>query len=130
MRQRWARSLVEEYGYPISDLGIEVTIAIGTARPRCDVVIYRNGAPHNQENIQYIVEAKRDDVLPSDAGDGEDQLKSYMAACIGCGYGLWVGSERRAFQKTRSGCERVSDNMAINSRVSSVVYNSRIESLC
>jgi len=34
VRQRWARSLVEEYGYSKDDMGIEVQIKVGTKRKR------------------------------------------------------------------------------------------------
>ena len=103
VRQRWARSLVDEYGYDKADLGIEVGIQMGRARKWCDLTIYRQGALHNQQNIIYIVEAKRDDIKPSDAKYGDGQLVSYMAACPACRYGLWVGQERRAYVKNEDG---------------------------
>lgn len=103
VRQRWARSFVEEYGYAKADLGIEVSIQMGRSRKRCDIVIYRTGAEHKQENIFCIVEAKRDDKQPSDAKEGDGQLISYMAASPACRYGLWVGQERRAYMKGDDG---------------------------
>ena len=110
VRQRWARSLMEEYGYPKADIGIEVTIAMGRARKQADLVVYRHGAERIQENITLILEAKRDDVLPSDKDKGIDQLKSYMAACVACRYGLWVGKERIGFEKTETaGFEQIPD---------------------
>ena len=99
VRQRWARSLVYEYHYPKTDLGIEVWITMGRSRKRADLVVYGNKAPHIQERIQIIIETKRDDRNPSDGDHGEGQLKSYMAACNACKFGLWVGRERRAFEK-------------------------------
>ena len=99
MRQRWARSLMEEYGYPKTDLGMEVGIAMGRQKKRADLVIYRQDAEHKQENIAIILEAKREDVLPSDMHKGIEQLKSYMAASASCRYGLWVGKERIGFEK-------------------------------
>ncbi len=103
VRQRWARSLVEEYGYAKSDLGIAVTIQMGRKRKQCDLAIYRTGAPHKQAYIVAIVEAKRDDIKSSDDKYGEDQLISYMAASPACRHGLWVGQERRAYQKNADG---------------------------
>lgn len=99
MRQRWARSLVEEYRYLLTDIGIEVSIALGSTRRRADIVIYRRGSDHIQENIVAIVELKRDDVGPNDAKNGVEQLISYMAACPSCQHGLWVGSERHALSR-------------------------------
>ena len=103
VRQRWVRSLVEEYGYPKTDLGIEIGVAIGRAKKRADVVIYRHGSERIQENIAVVIEAKREDVLPSDKYKGIEQLKSYMAACMSCRYGLWVGKERIGFEKSDKG---------------------------
>ena len=99
VRQRWARSLVEEYGYPKSDLGVEVTIAMGRARKSADLVVFRHGRRHSQEELFIIVEAKRDDVKPSDEKKGTGQLASYMAASPVCRWGLWVGQERQAFER-------------------------------
>ena len=100
VRQRWARSLMEEYGFPKTDLGMEIGITMGRQTKRADVVVYRHGAERVQENITIIVEAKREDVLPSDKAKGIDQLKSYMAASVSCRHGLWVGKERIGFEKT------------------------------
>lgn len=109
VRQRWARSLVEEYGYPKDDLGIEVPIAMGRSRKRADLAVFRHDAPHLQENILILVEAKRDDRKPSARTHGENQLKSYMAACTACQFGLWVGEERRAFEKTGDNISSITD---------------------
>ena len=99
VRQRWARSLVEEYGYPKSDLGIEVPIVMGRSRKRADLVVFRHNAQHFQEEALIIIEAKRSDKKPSDVQYGEGQLKSYMAASSICRFGLWVGYERLAFER-------------------------------
>ncbi len=100
VRQRWARSLVEEYGYPKSDLGVEVKITMGRARKSADLVVFRQGAKHVQDEAFIIVEAKRADKKSSDAQHGEAQLKSYMAASPVCRFGLWVGQERLAFERS------------------------------
>lgn len=109
VRQRWGRSLVEEYGFRKADLGIEVPIRLGRARKRADLAVYRSGAPRTQENILILVEAKRDDRKPSDGQAGEEQLKSYMAACSSCRFGLWVGQERRAFELAAGRFEEIAD---------------------
>lgn len=109
VRQRWARSLVEEYGYPKEDIGIEVVVRMGRTRKRADLAVYTHDAPHRQENIIIVIEVKRDDILPSDDTGGDEQLISYMAACPTCRFGLWVGSERRAYEKLDEGTERVPD---------------------
>ena len=106
VRQCWARSLVEEYGYAKPSLGIEVKIAMGRARKSADVAVYRQGAPHTQDNVLILVEAKRDDRKASDPKDGDGQLISYIAACPACRFGLWVGEERRGYEKLDDGSLR------------------------
>jgi len=100
VRQRVARSLVEEYGYDKRDLHIELPIKIGSgARKKVDIAIFPHGVDHKQETAYIIVEAKREDVRPTDRTEGIAQLKSYLAACINARWGLWVGSEMQAFEK-------------------------------
>jgi type I restriction enzyme M protein len=110
VRQRVARSLVEEYGYPKSDLHLELPIKIGSgSRKKVDIAVFPAGAEHKQEKVFIIVEAKREDVRPSDRKDGVDQLKSYMAACINARWGLWVGSEMAALEKEQD-ARRAAEN--------------------
>ncbi|MHB8347391.1 MAG: N-6 DNA methylase [Acidiferrobacterales bacterium] len=103
VRQRWARSLVEEYGYSKSNIMLEFPIRMGVAKKRADIVIFKTDAKKVQEEITIIIEAKRDDVKASDRVNGEGQLKSYMAACSSCKFGLWVGKERYAFERMSTG---------------------------
>ena len=111
MRQRWARSLVEEYAYPKKDIGVEVRITMGRARKKADLVIFRRDANHVQDEALIIIEVKRADKKPSDAKEGDDQLLSYMAASPVCRFGLWVGEERRAYQRniTTGEIDRIGD---------------------
>lgn len=100
VRQRVARSLVEEYGYDRRDLHLEFPITIGSGKKkRVDIAIFPPGADHKQELLYIIVEAKREDIRPNDREQGVDQLKSYMAACLRARWGLWVGSEMIALEK-------------------------------
>ena len=103
VRQRWARSLVDEYGYDVADLDVEFSVKMGTVRKRADIVIFRPGGVRRQDTVVVIVEAKREDVSPRDEAEGVDQLKSYMSACSACKFGLWVGAERRAYEKSDDG---------------------------
>ncbi len=103
VRQRWARSLVEEYGYDVSNLDIEFPVKMGRNRKSADIVVFRPSLPRRQDTVAIIVEAKREDVSPRDKADGIDQLKSYMSACSSSRFGLWVGSEKLAFEKLAAG---------------------------
>jgi type I restriction enzyme M protein len=99
VRQRVARSLVEEYGYAKEDLHLEFPIKVGSGSKRVDIAVFPAGLPHKQETIFIIVEAKRDDVSVYDRKEGVEQLKSYLAASINTRWGLWVGSEVSALEK-------------------------------
>lgn len=99
VRQRVARSLVEEYGYAKSDIHLEFPVKIGSARKKIDIAIFSPNVEHKQELIFAIVETKREDTHPNNRENGVDQLKSYMAASINARWGLWVGSEMQAYEK-------------------------------
>ena len=103
VRQRWARSLVDEYGYDKADMAVEFSVKMGTKRKRADIVIFKTGGPRRQDTVAVIVEAKREEVSPKDKAEGVEQLKSYMSACSSCQFGLWVGNERLAFEKADEG---------------------------
>lgn len=102
VRQRVARSLVEEYGYHKNDIALEFKIYIGSDKKRADIVIFHAGSERKSDNIICIIEAKRDSIKPTHADQGIGQLKSYMSATPNAEYGMWVGSEVRAFHKDTS----------------------------
>ena len=103
VRQRWARSLVEEYYYNLCDIAVEFGIKIGSSRKRADLVVFNPSGPRRQDSIFIIIEAKRPDVLVQNASEGVEQLKSYMSASASCKFGLWVGSEKVVYEKTKGG---------------------------
>ena len=103
VRQRWMRSLVDEYGYDVSDMAVEFSVKMGTSRKKADIVVFKPGGPRRQDTILIIVEAKREDVSPRDKSEGVEQLKSYMSACSSCRFGLWVGSEKLVYEKSEAG---------------------------
>jgi type I restriction enzyme M protein len=78
VRQRIARSLLEDYGYDKADIEIEFTVNLGSSKKRVDIAIFPPRVEHKQENIKIIVECKREDVRPTDRDNGVEQLKSYL----------------------------------------------------
>lgn len=73
---------------------------LGDARKRVDIVIFKPGAAHIQQNAWLLVETKSADTKPSNAKEGVGQLQSYMAACVNSEYGLWTnGDDRICFAK-------------------------------
>ena len=100
VRQRIARSLVEDYGYDRCDIEVEFGVKMGSGkRKRVDLAIFPPRTEHKQEHIKIIVECKRAEVKPTDRDNGVDQLKSYLAACLNARYGLWIGSELQVWEK-------------------------------
>lgn len=95
VRQNLQKRLVNELKYPRERIGVEVTLQLGSSKPRADVVIYLESLPQSQENIHVVVECKKESVTPSDRKDGIEQLKSYMSACLNCEWGLWTNGKQR-----------------------------------
>lgn len=98
VRQRMARDLVETYGYPKENVAIEFPIYLGSSRKRVDIAIFEPDKPRTQENINLIVETKSESTKPT-AGNGVEQLKSYLSACANAKWGMWLGSELRMYHR-------------------------------
>jgi type I restriction enzyme M protein len=99
VRQRIARSLLEDYGYDKADIEIEFTVNLGSKKKRVDIAIFPPRVEHKQENIKIIVECKREDVCPTDRDNGVEELKSYLSACANARFGLWIGSELQVWER-------------------------------
>ena len=100
VRQRMARSLIADYGYSRDNIEVEYKVKLGSSPKRVDLAIFSPNAEHTQENIHTVVECKREKIQPTDRDNGIDQLKSYMAGCLNCRFGMWVGSELQVWEKT------------------------------
>lgn len=95
VRQEIAKSLVREYRYPRACVAVEFTLAVGTRRPRADLVIFPADATHDQANASLIVECKAPSVRSADKKDGVSQLQSYMHVCPNVDYGMWTNGIER-----------------------------------
>jgi len=96
VRQNVERSLVQEYRYTPEEIAVEHRIKVGSAKKRVDLAIFREDAPHTQENVIVLGECKKEGVSSADKREGIEQLKSYMASCPNCTFGLWTnGSDER-----------------------------------
>lgn len=102
VRQRIARSLMDDYGYASQYMEVEFPISVGSSRKRVDIAIFLADKPHLQEHIFIIIECKRESIRPTDHDNGIEQLHSYLASCLNARYGMWVGSELQV-------CEKVAD---------------------
>jgi type I restriction enzyme M protein len=95
VRQNIEKAVVRQYQYDPADAAPEFPIKVGSSRKRVDIVIFKPGVEHIQQNAWLLVETKSADTKPSNAKEGVAQLQSYMAACVNCEYGLWTNGDDR-----------------------------------
>lgn len=101
VRQNIEKRLINELKYDKDRLKVEFTLSAGSSKPRADLVMFpKNCSVYSQENIQIIIECKKETVEPRAQKDGIAQLKSYMSVCPNCGWGLWTnGKHKEVFRK-------------------------------
>lgn len=118
VRQRVARSLVEEYGYSKKQIALNFRIAVGSKRLPIDIAVFYENKNHRQENIYIIVETKRESVKSTSKEKGVAQLISYVGASLNCEFGMWTnGLEKFCFQKKKTdGRYQISEIMDIPSK--------------
>jgi len=103
VRQNIEKRLVNEHKYSPEQVLVEMPIKIGSGKKRIDLAVFPDGGVKNQENISIIIECKKENVEPSNKLEGIEQLKSYMAACLNCEWGLWTnGKFKFVFRKVRT----------------------------
>lgn len=112
VRQTVEKRLVIEHRYQKSCIAVEYTIKMGDGKKRADIVIFPKGSTDeemkDQHNIQIIIECKKESVKPTDKKEGLDQLKSYMAACVNCMWGMWTnGKHKTVYKKTISSDNKI-----------------------
>lgn len=105
VRQTVEKRLVIEHKYPKSCIAVEYTVKMGDGKKRADIVIFPKGSTaddmKDQQKIHIIVECKKESVKPTDNKEGVEQLKSYMAACANCMWGMWTnGKHKTVYKKT------------------------------
>lgn len=102
VRQNIEKRLVVEHSYSPNQISVEVPIKLGSGTKKIDLAIYPDIEKKKQENIEIIIECKKEKIVPSDRKDGVDQLKSYMAACLNCEWGLWTnGKAKLVYRKIK-----------------------------
>lgn len=65
VKQEFIKTLVNEYKSPLSDLGTEFPIKIGSITKKIDIAIFKNEEDHLQENNILIVECKAPKIFNS-----------------------------------------------------------------
>lgn len=99
VRQAIARELMKRYGYRREEMQLELAVQMGSsADKRADLAIFRPDtdlAQRNQQTAYILVECKRADVSNAGFEAAKAQLKSYMAVCHNCHFGLVIAGDRR-----------------------------------
>ncbi|SEK25809.1 N-6 DNA methylase [Parapedobacter koreensis] len=106
VRQTVEKRLINEHKYSKEQIKIEYAVQMGSGKKRADIVIFPEGATDeqkkNQHNIYIVIECKKESVKPTDKQNGTEQLKSYMAACGNCEWGMWTnGLHKTVYRKVK-----------------------------
>ncbi|MCW0017495.1 N-6 DNA methylase [Rhizobium sp. BT-226] len=86
VRQWWLYRLRDVYGYAFNQMGVEVSVPVGSteAKKAADIVVY---VDPGKKTPRFFVEVKK-----PNRKDGIEQLKVYMNA-TGCRIGLWSNGD-------------------------------------
>lgn len=107
VRQTVEKRLINEHKYSKDQIKIEYGVQMGSGKKRADIVIFPKDATDEekkeQDNIWLIIECKKEAVKPTDKNNGIEQLKSYMAACGNCEWGMWTnGMHKEVWRKVKN----------------------------
>ena len=103
VRQTVEKRLVIEHKYSKDRIAVEFPIKMGNGKKRADIVVFPDKATKeerkDQQNIGLIIECKKESVKPTDKGEGVAQLKTYMASCANCVWGMWTNGKHKTVYK-------------------------------
>lgn len=107
VRQTVEKRLVNEHKYLKEQIKVEFGVQMGSGKKRADIVIFPEDSTEqekkDQHNISIIIECKKEAVKPTDKNNGTEQLKTYMAACNNCEWGMWTnGLHKTVYKKVKN----------------------------
>ncbi|WP_418499700.1 N-6 DNA methylase [Flagellimonas sp.] len=107
VRQTVEKRLINEHKYSKEQVKIEYGIQMGSGKKRADIVIFPEGSTDeekkDQDSIWLVIECKKEAVKPTDKNNGVEQMKSYMAACANCEWGMWTnGMHKEVWRKIKN----------------------------
>ncbi|WP_062062322.1 N-6 DNA methylase [Aquimarina longa] len=107
VRQTVEKRLINEHKYSKEQVKIEYGVQMGSGKKRADIVIFPEGSTEEeikaQDNIWLVIECKKESIKPTDKDNGVKQLKSYMAACANCEWGMWTnGMHKEVWRKVKN----------------------------
>ena len=86
--------LLISQGFKKSQIAVEFPIAAGSSTKFIDIAIFQVDTPHLAENVWAVVECKRRAI--TNPKEGVAQMKSYMAVCLNCQWGMWTNGQSKA----------------------------------
>ncbi len=102
VRQNIEKRLVNEHKFFRNQITVEMPIKVGSGNKRIDLAVFDENIEKKQENISIIIETKREEVEYTNRAEGIEQLKSYMAACLNCEWGMWTNEKSKfVFRKLK-----------------------------
>src|SRR5699024_12342722 len=91
VRKNIEKRLVNEHKYSKELIRIEYTLKLGSRRPRADIVIFPDGCENfTQENIEIIIECKKESVEPQNKKEDIEKLQSDMTASTNSEWVMWI----------------------------------------
>ncbi len=107
VRQNFERTLIEEYRYDPSDIGVDIGIKVHdgsrkTTKKASLVVFHPNGLGKTEDDIFTIIQIAKPNVQPTDSKTGTDDLEKLLISCPNAEFACWTnGVETIYFQKKR-----------------------------
>jgi type I restriction enzyme M protein len=113
VRQRIARAIFHEYGFPPASMERDFSIRVNNRNKRVDIAIFKTDAEHTPENLHRVVICKPEAKIGKKGGyklrDHEqatkdlDELKDIMEAVDSCQWGLWTNGLELFFLQKEQG---------------------------
>lgn len=107
VRQDFERTLIEEYRYARTDIGVDVRIPVAdgsrTVPRKASLVVFQPGAAQkDQDTAAIIVQTVKPGTQPADTKTGTDDLERLLIACPNARFACWTnGTETVYFQKKK-----------------------------
>jgi len=100
LRQTIEHALVLEYKFPRNRIGVDVSITVGSAKKKQDLVVYASENEMSQSSISILIHVCDDRTSPEDRDKGVSQLKIALANCEKAEFGMWFnGLSKVCLQK-------------------------------
>jgi type I restriction enzyme M protein len=107
VRQDFERTLIEEYRYDRTDIGVDLRIKVRDgsrlAQKKASLIVFQPDAKDKDENSAYIIiQVVKPGTQPTDPKSGTDELERMLIACPNARFGCWTnGTETVNFQKKK-----------------------------